>query len=176
MCLLFEPSPENYALLKKNLTANGYTWAHCINAAISNEKRDYVLMNITRDAATNTIAAETPYSIQKINVKAMQLDDVIEVNNIARVDLLKVDVEGAEGIVLNSAKKAIFSSKVPLVLCEYHPSNLLYGFNTPPQDFLLEVKSLGYTIYRIENGIETLYTEPTPDFNQRYHLAFRQKQ
>lgn len=60
---------------------------------------------------------------KKISVKTITIDQYCEVNNIYFINLLKIDTEGHEFNVLNSAKKMFKNNKVDLVKIEIFINN-----------------------------------------------------
>lgn len=62
----------------------------------------------------------TASAIGSDQVKAMSLDEVSQSYGIENVDVLKIDVDGFDGMVLNGAKDLLTRSK-PIVIFEWHP-------------------------------------------------------
>ncbi|PEC08072.1 FkbM family methyltransferase [Bacillus toyonensis] len=76
------------------------------------------------------------------------LDSYIKDNNINCIDLIKLDVEGAELLVLNGAKNLLSSKKAPILTLEVSQS-LSSSFNYTPkylEDFLKQYNYLLFTI------------------------------
>lgn len=122
--IAFEPLPENYNVLKKNVALNTYQNIICENLALSNnistEKFIYRSENLT---AGGSIVSEKPIGLantyQEISVQTITLDRYVEKNNIDRIDFIKIDVEGAEGLVIEGMKKLLIEQN-PIVLLEPH--------------------------------------------------------
>src|SRR5262249_54204163 len=55
---------------------------------------------------------------ERIVVQATTLDNYCQLNNIKQVDLLKIDVEGAEWQVLQGARELLAAERKPVVLIE----------------------------------------------------------
>jgi len=55
-----------------------------------------------------------------IKVKTIGLKELLEIYKINKVDLLKMDIEGAEQFVLNENNKVLFSDKVGYLIIESH--------------------------------------------------------
>lgn len=127
----FEPTPVNYELLRKNIDANGLDQVHLHNFALSNHKGEAILHidpgndggntigNVTGDAWTGHAA---------ITVATETLDDFIERAGIGKVDFIKIDVEGAESLVIAGAGNLLSRPDAPLIVCEVgDPAQKLVG-------------------------------------------------
>ena len=79
---------------------------------------------------------------------ATTLDDYFDRQGIGGLDLVKVDVEGAEPLLIKGAKRILESEDAPDIIVEVNPQRLLaLGFTA---DYLLAMLgSLGYSLYLI---------------------------
>lgn len=82
-------------------------------------------------------------------VSAVTIDDYCEINKIERIDLLKIDVEGAELQVIKGARKMLQSRRVGCLIFEFGQTTFDMG-NRPEE---IE-KFLDEAGYRIRNLIE----------------------
>lgn len=91
-----EPNPENFAVLKANVAA--YDSVHPINAALwhSRENLHWVDPDADDWAYRVTQSEDSPDTIP-----AIDLDSLRSEHGIDRIDLLKVDIEGAEAEVFS---------------------------------------------------------------------------
>jgi FkbM family methyltransferase len=67
-------------------------------------------------------------------VTAVRLDDWVQQQGLARLDLIKVDVEGGEARVLAGAANTLAKFQ-PLLVSEYHPGVSSSAFNTTPHAY-----------------------------------------
>ena len=88
-----------------------------------------------------------------INVKLNTLDNIFEEN---KVDLIKIDTEGAEYSILQGAKSLLKKSS-PKILLEYSNDNLSQ-FNLSIHDLNNLIEDLNYKISWIKN--ENIFIEP----------------
>ena len=64
------------------------------------------------------------------------------------INLIKMDIEGAEGLALEGMRNFLEKNKNIKILTEFHTSELKkFGFD--PNDFLNNLQQLGFTIYNI---------------------------
>lgn len=122
----FEPGKRELELLKHNIALNNLTNVTVIETAIAN-KRGVTKFAISRDGAMNSLA-QTNHPKQQIEgwqtIEITTLDDLLEELNIYKVDFLKIDVEGAEGLVIEGAKKILLSENSPTILFEASDLNV----------------------------------------------------
>jgi len=100
----FEPVPDNYARLVRNLDANGVTNVVAINKALSGDGR---LLTLYGDIHTNSggiSAYLTPAPSSNGNghyeAQSLRLLDFLSERGVERLKLLKMDTEGAEYEIL----------------------------------------------------------------------------
>ena len=117
-----EPLPENIKLLKKNMEENQLENVRIVEAAVSNSQSEIDFYMDSNENGWYTLAGikdggwGKQQKSRKITVACVTLDDLIE----SEVDLLKIDVEGAEEQVLSSSRKL---RQVKNIILEYHPVN-----------------------------------------------------
>lgn len=108
--IAIEANPASAEVLKKNLELNGIKNVEVINVAVG-RKRGKGVLNIRGGSSTLLSQYESP---EKIEVKVVPLDELIE-----GCDVIKIDVEGYEEEVIRGASKIIFENK-PVILIEHH--------------------------------------------------------
>ncbi len=111
-----EPHPENFRLLQRNVRANGYQNVTCVPCALSNFTGQ---SRLAYDRETSTSALATAGS-RTVSVRVRTLDDLLAECQVSRVDLMKIDVEGAEVDVLRGAKKTLAAQPQPRLIIENH--------------------------------------------------------
>ena len=82
-------------------------------------------------------------------IAATTIDDYCEKNNVEKIDLLKIDVEGAELQVMRGARRMLKSKKIECLTFEFGQTTFDMG-NTPEEieEFLTEMD------YEISNIVE----------------------
>jgi FkbM family methyltransferase len=112
----FEPHPENFALLTRNVSANGLTNVTCVNAAVGASRGKRHLEVDPGNSGGHRLSAN-PRG-QAIEVDCLSLDDVIAEHRLPTIDYLKLDCEGAEYEIVESCPEAV--NKTQRISMEYH--------------------------------------------------------
>lgn len=150
--LAFEPNPENFAVLQRNLAGTKYANVELFPMAVS--AQDGVLPLYVSPGHSNhsLLAGYTPGQ-DVIEVKTTTLDSFLAARGGARVDFLKCDAEGAEPLVLAGMRETIARSPWLNLLMEYNPPALRCG-DTPPREFLGRLERAGFDVRAIlPNGL-----------------------
>lgn len=116
----FEPSEENFKLLKENVELNSLNdRIRAFNLAISN-KRGKRILHLSSSSLAHSLF-DFGNDKKKEIVKSITLDDVFEIAGLSSCDFLKIDAEGSEYEMLFSAKKETLE-KIRKIVVEYHVS------------------------------------------------------
>lgn len=113
---VFEPEPENREILEKNLELNGFTGVEVNEHAISNQKgeADFHL----DDKNTGAASLKSGHGKEKITVPLITLEEYLNNSSIEKIDLVKIDVEGAELDVLEGMD--LENKRYSKILIEIH--------------------------------------------------------
>lgn len=106
----FEPIKENYEIFKENILLNNMQSNVNVNNVAVAKVAGKVEMNIfdAGNSGTSSLYNKDNKESRKTEVEAINLENFILVNNIKRIDFLKVDCEGAEyEIILNLPKEVL---------------------------------------------------------------------
>lgn len=149
----FEPIPDTFCRLKKNVLANKLVERCSLNCLAIGRGFDLVTFQVhVRSPGTNRIARseEKPSQggslLQK--VASVSLDRYCELAAIRQIDFLKIDVEGMECLVLDGGTGLFRDKRVRYGLIEVCPGNLhAAGFS--PAALYDRVRDLGYQAFRL---------------------------
>jgi FkbM family methyltransferase len=123
----FEPYPPVASYFKQNIIANSLGNVTMVDRAVSDREgnADFYVFDDGQDVYNSLGAAERPAeglrSTKRIKVPVTCLDTFAAEAGISSIDLLKVDVEGAEEKVLRGGQHLLKQSKGVLVLVEAYP-------------------------------------------------------
>ena len=113
----FEPNPVQFDLLSKNIEINELTDTMVLQKAVSDSRGtiDFFL-NENDPGSLNMGLVQRNSEAPKISVECELLSDHIS----DPVDLLKLDIEGAEESVLRDLERSGKLQSIKLIVCEYH--------------------------------------------------------
>ncbi len=115
-----EPNPENFALLKENTARESRIVP--IQACLTAAPEAQVFISTSGRASHFQMNTRG----QGASVKGMSIEQLCREHEISRIDLLKIDVEGAEKQIFNGAT---FLPKVGVIIAELHGDYTLERFN-----------------------------------------------
>ena len=146
--LAFEPNPETVALLRDNVAASSAKNVTVEPIACTDHDQMLTLYaagiintgmsSLARNNANVTIEGPKAYT-----VRGRPIDDVVRELNLNRVDAIKVDVEGAELLVLKGTIETLKRFHPKLVV-ELVPEQLA-SFKATPEDVRTLIREAGYT-------------------------------
>ncbi len=120
--VLFEPSVRQRVLLERNLRLNGLDSrrARVFKTALWDREETVTFRTIGAMSSieqTSFLAGQLPFAER---VHTTTLDLWCERNNPARIDLVKMDIEGAEIEAINGARGTLARFKPELLVMAYH--------------------------------------------------------
>lgn len=147
-----EPEPQNNAILRKNVDLNSYSNVRVIEKAISNYTGSVQLFLSALDNGSHSISDAAARGVaSEVQVAATTLDDLLEQEGWPQVDLVKIDVEGAEMLVLEGMTLLPqYSPQVKLVI-EYCPF-LLHASGINPIHLLDKITGMDFHIEFIDEN------------------------
>jgi FkbM family methyltransferase len=139
----FEPEPFNFALLRKNIDINNHHNVTAVQKAVIDKSLSATFY--IKDFAEHSVI-KCGTSQKSIVVDAVSLDDFFT-NNI--VDIIKIDVEGAEILVLKGAHRILSANPCLKLFIEFSPV-IIRRAGYEPSEFLAILHSYGFKIYVID--------------------------
>ncbi|MGD2253955.1 MAG: FkbM family methyltransferase [Anaerolineales bacterium] len=171
--MAFEPSPLNAELLRRNVALNGLrnVWIEEKAVASRHSMRrlhlsrinsgDHRLHNAKDDAFYNAGRERASIAVDATTL------DIALLEHGGRADVIKLDIQGAEGEALHGMKRTLTRNRNVVLMTEYWPYGLRKS-GMHPIHFLRELDALGFLIYgRPANGgieirsPETLHAQVT---------------
>lgn len=157
----FEASSATYQKLKSVCVLTGYSDVRVNHAAVT-DRAGSVSLHVYDEAYSswNTLANRPLQhyglevsSVGVEDVAAVTIDDYCARHDIACIDLLKIDVEGAEYQVLQGARRMLQDKRIRCLTFEFGQTTFDMG-NSPSQieDYL---SAMGYKIRNVIKGAPT---------------------
>lgn len=130
----FEPIKDTYATLLRNLNHNEFTAVKAYNFGFSNENANvtFYIPEQLGDAWASLregVSSVYNYKLRQELAKVCKLDDFVNENNIARIDFIKCDVEGAEKLVIEGGMDTIKRDLPTLMLEIGNMWTAAFGYN-----------------------------------------------
>lgn len=157
--IAFEPNGSNCDLIRRGVEVNGLEDVlelHQVAVAEAAQVLQFTAAGIDSNGRVVTPEEAAAEEVPLQSVEAVALDDVLR--DCPRVDVIKMDVEGAEARVWQGMQAVIRRHKPPLVF-EFSPTLLRMTSGVEPQAFL-ELVEAEYDLYIISPQGETA---PRPD-------------
>mgnify|MGYP001039418442 CR=1 FL=1 len=115
----FEPHNKSFEVLKKNLEINQIENVIPQNLGVT-KKSGIGSLYLKKDFAIGNSIYKNTDSDLKIEIKTISLQDIIKNNDLQRINILKLDCEGAEyQILLNLDNQTL--QKIDKIVSEMHP-------------------------------------------------------
>jgi FkbM family methyltransferase len=144
----FEPCPYSYSLLVKNINVNGYNNVIPVQKAIVDRPGIADLFLDSENFGGHSLAS-THNKKKSITVETTSLNEFFK-NKEYLIDVIKMDVEGAEMAVLKGMNKIIEKNRDLKIITEFDPLAMRrFGFS--PKEFLKQLARYGFKLHIIKN-------------------------
>ncbi|MEK6279296.1 MAG: FkbM family methyltransferase [Acidobacteriota bacterium] len=148
----FEPSSESFKRLTATCSAASLRNTQLHQRALTNEEGTIILHCYGDDYLNWTSQAERPLHRYGINVNsestekapATTLDIFCKTNSVSSIDLLKIDVEGAEFQVLLGARRMLKAQAVKCIAFEFGQTT--FDMGNDPNEIETYLDNLGYLL------------------------------
>ena len=158
-----EPSPRELARLRRNVEMNNARTVEIVEAALA-EQPGVLSLQVAEDehSGQNTVGAfayEGVKTTTTTEVEATTIDDIVRQHALAKIDVIKLDIEGAEIRALRGADTVLREMR-PLLLVEVSEASLRHQSGSPVElrDFL---KGYDYVMFDLDE--ETAKAVPITD-------------
>jgi FkbM family methyltransferase len=148
----FEPVPTTFFILNSNVENNKISNIYLNQAALSNESKK-IKLSLDKQMVNNIGSYSmgvTDNILEEIESISISLDEYIASKSIKKVDLVKMDIEGAEFFALLGMQN-IIERDYPTILIEIN-RNALEKLESSPEDvWKLLTHKFGYNGYLIDS-------------------------
>ncbi len=152
-----EPSKREFGRLETHVRLNGLGNVHCLQTAVGREVGTATLKVAEEWNAGHNTLGDFGYPETRLErtetVDIHTLDDLMESLNIKKVDIIKLDVEGAEEAVLDGAARTLANHR-PKILVEMSERSLANQHSSVSR-VATRLREAGYAlhVFSIETGL-----------------------
>jgi FkbM family methyltransferase len=156
----FEPEQRNFARLRMNLELNGFESLHASRLAVVDRPRD-VDLNVfppelygwhTLGTPSMEVDGKPATPVAQQRIRGVTLDDYSSEHGVERIDLLKLDVEGAELEVLRGAARLLREGRIACILFEVSEA-MVEGMSHDPAEIFDLLRGAGLGVHElVEDG------------------------
>lgn len=180
----FEPIPETFDQLKRNILLNGLNNIRLNNIALSAKKERlpfYYSPEVTGASSTQNITENS--NMIKLECESDTIDNIVNDNKIEKINFIKCDVEGAEYFVFQGGFET-FKNLRPIVFTEmlrkwckkfgYHPNDIIDYFYQFGYHCFISSRGSLVKIEKIdENTLQTnfFFLDPSKHSKKIHELA-----
>jgi FkbM family methyltransferase len=144
----FEPFAPNADLLERSIAENRFEDRIELTRAAVGAEPGEAALTFPRETLNSGGAYLLPRGTQPLSGNLEQTVPLVALDrlNLRRpIRFIKMDVEGAEPLVLRGAARIIREDR-PLILSEVHPTQLERASGTTPDAFFTQIRELGYRL------------------------------
>jgi len=153
----FEPEPRNYSYLLKNIQLNSYSNITAIQKAVSDRDGKARLYMCPYDTGHHTINQQEGIEdyrhgrtgrVSAVDVESVILDRFMEGREDG-IDVIKMDVEGAEALALSGMDRILKENKDIKMFVEFFPL-FIKKMGSSPEEFISKLlEDYGFSIFII---------------------------
>ena len=146
--LAFEPHPANCALLRKNVEANGLANVEVFERAASNRSGKARLYLDRDGGAMYHSLIDLGERTSFLDVDCVRLDDFLAGRE-GHLDIIKIDVEGGEGLALEGMGRILETNRRLRIISEFSPEALRTA-GTEPAEHLRKIQAMGFEVRALD--------------------------
>jgi len=155
----FEPDPSNFKTLLLNLRANHASNVTAVDAAVGAKSEMISLYQSNVHHGDHRIYPTRDVERNCISIQALALDEYFDA--FQKIDLIKMDIQGAEGLALSGMKNLLARNPNLSIFMEFWPAGIRQtGYS--PLSLLTELADRGYRVFEIKENEKRL--SPVRDF------------
>lgn len=152
----FEPVAANFSTLERNINANQLgNRIQVVRKGLWNLSTtlEFSLPDDEHNNLGSFSAGRSELKKNKVNCEVITLDSFVDSEKLSRLDVMKMDIEGAEFFALKGAEQTLKKFQ-PIIQIELN-RRACEAFDCSLQDLEALLKSLNYTFYKVGHTAET---------------------
>lgn len=163
----FEPEPNNITCLAQTLEINSLENVKLLTCAVGNSIGHASFDRRGGAFSGRLIGSEPGYkpTTNTDDVEVTTIDHLVNQGGYPPPDIVKIDVEGNEGMVLEGMKN-VLSSHSPIIVCELHPH-----LGDPTERVRESLEQHGYSISDVKDRDTSLPVSTPGSLDGHRHIA-----
>jgi FkbM family methyltransferase len=159
LVLAFEPSADAFRVLEKNARLNGLANVRLFRCALA-DRSGTARLSHHPDPSRNALCAagEAPHGSEEVPLET--LDGLVARQGVHRVDVVKIDAEGAEELILSGARSLLSGSRPTVVFEVNQEASAALGLS--PWGAWNILVALGYRFFSIRENGDLMNLESPP--------------
>lgn len=150
----FEPLKLNFERFLKNISINKSTKVEAFNIGLS-DKNHYLDMYFDKSlTGATSLKNNLNSTLDLVKCEFKTLDYFVKIKMIDKIDLIKIDVEGAELLTILGGKDSIIKFK-PIIFVELL-RKWAKNFNYHPNDVIELLSKIGYSCFEVTEQLKMI--------------------
>lgn len=148
----FEPYPPNVTLFNRDINRNDFKNVSLFEVALSNQEGEIGFDQPgSSDIGYGSSSINTIHSTNTVTVPTTTVDALVSQGEAPVPNIVKIDVEGAEGLVVQGMKETLKSNECQVVYCEIHESESearpsIHEFNSSAKELTNTLEKSGFSV------------------------------
>ena len=149
----FEPCPSTFTLLEKNILSNHLSGIQAHPVALSEQSGEACMhVNAAWKDGLNSLQDPSHVAskvVAHLKFQTETLDEFIVREEIAKVDVMKVEVQGAELLVFRGGRALLNRPDAPVILYEGY-TRCTACFHYHPAEIMWQLEEFGYELFVLD--------------------------
>jgi len=144
-----EPESRNAQLMRQTLALNQFKNVEVVQAAVSDRTGPgQLFLNEENKADHRIFDRESRRAV--VPVDFYRLDDLLAELAVTRMDVVKMDIQGAEALALQGMRRTLTENAEIRLMIEYWPWGLAQA-GGDPRSVLRSIRAMGFRIFEIDD-------------------------
>ena len=149
----FEPEENNFSLLSRNISLNKLNNVTVFKVALADKSGEKSLYLDNDNKGHHSLSSQKSRTEKRVLVKTDTLDNILEKYGSPKIDLIKMDIEGAEFLALKGMVKTLAINPELILFTEFYPQ-AIRRLGRSPLQFLKNLVKSGFFLSEIDENMK----------------------